>query len=65
MLFTAEEMEIICIFHAGTLSETLETLRRVAGEIESPTKKAAAASVVKKLSGMGAGDMVSLAFDPE
>jgi len=65
MLFTVEEMELICIFHAGTLSETLETLRGVAPGIEFPAKKAAAESAVGKLSGMSFGDTVSLAFDSE
>lgn len=65
MLFTAEEMELICVFHAGTLSETLEALRSVAEEIKSPTKKDAAESTIGKLSAMSAEDPVSLAFEPE
>lgn len=65
MLFTAEEMELICVFHAGTLSETLESLRSVAEEIESPAKKAAAVSTIGKLSAMSAEDLVSLVFEPE
>lgn len=66
MLFTVEEMELICIFHNGTLSETLETLRSVGERIDFPAaKKAAVNSAVKKLSGMDKGDTVSLVFDPE
>lgn len=65
MLFTKDEMELICVFHSGTLSETLDTLRAVVPGIEFASKKAAAASVVKKLSEMKPGDAVALAFEPE
>lgn len=65
MQFAVEEMELICIFHAGTLSETLKALRRVTEEIESPAKKAAAESAIGKLSAISAEDTVSLTFEPE
>lgn len=65
MLFTAKEMETICIFHAGTFSGTLETLKNVAPGIAFLERKAAAESAIKKLSAMSAGDPVSLAFESE
>lgn len=65
MLFAVEEMELICIFHAGTLTETLKALSRITEEIESPAKKTAAESAIGKLSAMSAEDTVSLAFEPE
>lgn len=65
MLFTAEEMELLCVFHSGTRSGTLAFLRKAAPDIEFPEKKAAAESAIEKLSGMDAGDSVSLAFDPK
>lgn len=65
MLFTVKEMELICVFHAGTLSATLAALQSVAQEIELPARKADAGRVVEKLSGMNPGDPVTLAFDNE
>ena len=63
MFFTAKEMEVICVFHAGTLSATLDLLREA--ENEPPERMALVQGVIEKLSGMKSGDTVSLAFDSE
>ena len=63
MFLTVQEMTVLCVFHAGTFSETLDSLRRV--ENEPPERMATIKTLVEKLSIMKDGDTVSLAFDPE
>jgi len=63
MLFSVKEMEVLCVFHTGTVSATLGLLREADGE--PPEKMAAVKSVIEKLSAMKPGDTVSLAFEPE
>lgn len=63
MLFSVKEMSLLCVFHKGTISETLALLREA--ENEPPEKMALVNSVIEKLSGLKDGDTVSLAFEPE
>lgn len=63
MLFTVEEMELICFFHAGTREKTLETLRGCAPDIQAPARREAALRVTEKLSALAPDSPVTLAFD--
>ena len=65
MVLTVKEMELLCVFHAGTLSATLDLLRKAADQCLPPERQADVQSVVEKLSGMKAGDVVALAFEPK
>lgn len=65
MLFTATEMETVCIFHAGTRPATLEVLRKMTPDIKFPDRKLVAESAIKKLEEMSDEDFVALEFDPE
>lgn len=64
MRFTLEEMQMLCVFHEGTVSATLDALR-VAAKIPNANKKAVAESLVRKLSELKPGDTVALDFEPE
>jgi hypothetical protein len=57
-------MEVLCIFHKGTLAGTLELLHNieVAGS-EMPERIDDVKSLVRKLSGMEKGDKVYLCFE--
>jgi hypothetical protein len=63
MFFTAKEMLLLCAFHSGTRSKTLDLLRSAKGD--DPERIAAIKSVTAKLESMNGGDTVSLHFDPE
>ena len=63
MMLTAKEMEVLCVFHAGTVSATLDILRELKNE--SGERMVHIKSVIEKLSGLKAGESVSLAFEPE
>jgi hypothetical protein len=63
MFFTAKEMLVLCAFHSGTLSKTLELLRNAKGD--DPERMASIKSVAEKLASMKEGDTVSLQFAPE
>jgi len=63
MLFTVKEMQVLCVFHAGTISATLDLLREA--ENEPPERMMVVKSVLEKLSSVKDGDTVSLAFEPE
>ena len=66
MLLTVNEMEVLCVFHAGTLSATLEALRKAAADgNEKQYRMSDIKSLTKKLSGMSGGDIVFIAFEPE
>jgi hypothetical protein len=64
MELTVKEMEILCIFHKGTLAGTLELLHNieVAGS-EMPERTDDVKSLVRKLSGMEKGEKVYLCFE--
>ena len=63
MFLNPKEMELLSIFHAGTISETLALLRKA--ENEPHEKMALIKSVIKKLDSLKDGGLVSLAFEPE
>lgn len=63
MLFSKKEMELLCVFHSGTLSATLDLLREA--ENQPPEKMAIVKSVINKLSAMTSGDTVSLDFEQD
>ena len=65
MVLTVKEMETLCVFHAGTLSATLATLREAAGDTEPQPRLGDIRSLIAKLSGMEDGDAPRIAFEPE
>ena len=66
MLLTVKEMEILCIFHDGTLSSTLDLLRHAETEGTGPPSRVADLnSLIEKLSKAEKGDNICLIFDPE
>jgi len=66
MLLTVKEMEALCVYHAGTLSETLAALRHAVEKGGAPHDRTEdTKSLIKKLSQMNDGDVVSLAFEHE
>jgi len=66
MLLSVKEMETLCVFHAGTQSATLDALRFAASESGGPHDRAdVTQSLINKLSRLGVGETVCLAFDKE
>ena len=65
MVLSVKEMELLCVFHAGTLSATLDLLRKAEDQCLSLERQTHVHSVIEKLSGMKDGDVVALAFEPE
>lgn len=63
MFLSPKEMELLCVFHSGTISATLELLNKA--DDKSPERMALVISVIKKLSSLEEGQHVSLAFDAE
>ncbi len=63
MILTVKEMEVLCVFHSGTLSETLEKLRTAASDNKDQTRREDILSLIGKLSGLKDGEAVSLAFE--
>jgi len=63
MHLSVKEMLLLCAFHKGTFSKTLDLLRKA--KDESPERMALIKSVTKKLESMSEGSNVSLHFDPE
>jgi hypothetical protein len=64
MRLTVKEMEVLCVFHAGTLSETLAALRHAVSVGGGPHDRTDdTKSLIEKLSRMSAGDVVYLAFE--
>jgi len=63
VLLTVKEMEVLCIFHAGTLPATIDALR---GALSTPHQTHPRVSDIKalvgKLSRMTDGDVVYLDF---
>ena len=69
MRLTVKEMEILCIFHAGTRHATLEALRK---GVEAVTKSGAkqyraddVQNLMAKLSDMRDGDIAFITFESE
>lgn len=64
MHLTKNEMEVLCIFHAGTLSATIEALR---GALSTPHQThhrvADIESLLAKYGKMEAGAAICIAFD--
>ncbi|MCL1806242.1 MAG: hypothetical protein FWG31_00895 [Oscillospiraceae bacterium] len=65
MNLTAKEMNVLCAFHAGTLSETICRLRKKADEAEPPETKVIVKSLIDMLLTMKDGEAVSLSFTSE
>ena len=66
MRLTVKEMEALCVFHAGSLSGTLDALRCAeANGGVTENRMADIRNLIDKLSRMSGGDVVCLAFAPE
>ena len=63
MFLTKEEMTMLCVFHAGTVSETLALLKEAKNE--PPERMAVVEKLISVLSDLKPGQAVSLAFDSE
>lgn len=63
MFLPVKEMLLLCAFHSGTLSETLDSLR--SGSETNSERVTLIKSVLEKLESMKAGENVSLHFDSE
>ena len=63
MFLSEKEMLLLCAFHSGTLSKTLNLLRNA--KDEDPERMAVVKSVMEKLESMEEGGSVSLQFDSE
>ena len=63
MQLSVKEMLLLCAFHKGTLSKTLDLMRKA--KEDDPERMALIKSVTEKLESMSAGSSVSLYFDPE
>jgi len=60
---TVKEMETLCIFHAGSLSATLEALNGAVSQDKPHQRMADIKSLIEKLSNMKAEDIVCLGFE--
>jgi hypothetical protein len=59
-------MEALCVFHAETLTKTLDALRHAASEGGGPHDRTDdTKSLIEKLSRLGEGELASLAFERE
>ena len=66
MMLTVKEMELLCIFHDGTLSSTLDLLRHAETESAAPPNRGAVLrSLIEKLAAVETGSTVSITFEPE
>ena len=63
MQLSVKEMLLLCAFHKGTLSKTLDLLRKA--KEDDPERMALIKSVMEKLESVSEGNNVSLHFDPE
>ena len=63
MLLTVKEMEILCIFHAGSLSATIEALQSATEGAKAHPKLPEIKSLFRKLSRMADGDVASIGFE--
>jgi len=63
MRLTVKEMEMLCVMHSGTVSETLVLLRSI--NAPPPELAATVSSLIEKLSGLKKGEEPTLTFDPE
>jgi hypothetical protein len=63
MLLTVKEMELLCVFHDGTLSSTLNLLQRAEAEGKCPPERLNDLNNLnKKLSQLKDGDRVCISF---
>ena len=65
MRLTVKEMEVLCVFHAGSLSATLAAVRGAAEGGWQSDRMTDVKNLAEKLSRMREGDVVCLAFGPE
>ena len=65
MEFTPQEMELLCVLHAGTRRATLELLESAAPEADQAGRLMPIRSAVEKLRGLPDDEPVALAFQPE
>lgn len=67
MIFTVSEMEMLCMFHAGTRKKTIEILVSAASEMSGQLseRREAVQSAIKKLERMRDGEHACIAFEPE
>ena len=63
MLLSVKEMEVLCIFHAGSRTETIEALQSAAEGGQPHPKVADIKSLLEKLLRMTDGDVVCLGFE--
>jgi len=64
MRLTKNEMEVLCIFHAGTLSATIDALRGVSSvPNQTHLRMADIEGILKKHDSMKAGSAICIAFD--
>ena len=63
MLLTVKEMEVLCIYHAGSLSATLEVLQGVVSAAPLHQRTDDIKSLAEKLSQMKKGDNACLTFE--
>jgi len=63
MLLTVKEMEVLCIFHAGSRLATMEALQSAAESGHPHSKVADIKTLLEKLSRIADGDSVCLAFE--
>ena len=63
MLLTVKEMEVLCIFHAGSLPATLEALQSSLTGSQPNPRLSDIKSLIEKLSRMTVGDVACLAFE--
>jgi hypothetical protein len=61
MLLTIKEMELLCIFHDGSLASTLDLLRHTEEEGTCPPSRAGDLNrLIEKLDGMKEGESICL-----
>ena len=63
ILLTVKEMEVLCIFHAGSRSATMETLQSATESGQPHPRMTDITSLLEKLSRMVDGDVVYLNFE--
>ena len=67
MSLNVNEMLLLCAFHSGTFSETVELLRGAAAERtdKKTDRSEQVRNLLAKLESISPGDTVSLYFEPE
>lgn len=66
MIFTVPEMEMLCLFHAGTRKATIEMLEKAAAEMDEGLsgRRVDMESAIGKLERMRDSDTACIAFNP-